>query len=581
MKYLNFLLQSLFKKIRSWYRSEDSYATADLEDVFSEAESPRIDPNRGTVFWTSENGEQLTTRIRWLAVVAFVVVLVFIGQLWRLQVQKGQAFAIEGQYNRLTQTPIFSQRGAIYGRQGTRLAWSNATSTKSYLTRSYATTTGLAHVLGFVQYPRRDDSGNFFRTETSGQSGVEKGLQDLLSGTNGTKIVEVNALGHTVSESVAAPPREGEDVELSIDAELQHELFSLVESTAEERGFSAGAGVIMDVHTGELLALVSFPEYSPNNILESSHAYLANLVANSNEPFLNRATAGQFTPGSSIKPFVAAAALEEGVVTPQTEIVSTGQLRIENPYQPGTYTIFQDWKAHGPVNLREAIAVSSNVYFYQVGGGYEDQPGLGITRLAEYARGFGFGRKTGIEGLSETNGIVPTPDWKEKNFSGEPWRLGDTYNTAIGQYGFQVTPLQITRAIASIANGGELPKPTLLNNPDPELTEVSKDIDPEVYQVIREGMRLAVSNSEGTASGLNMDSPRVAAKTGTAELGSGQETGVNSWVTGFFPYEAPHYAFSVVMADGPRSNVIGGVYVMRRLLEWMRINRPDYLETAL
>ncbi len=567
------------KDVKKRFGSQDkAVSTAKFESVFVDEQAPVKDPSRGTVFWTSANGKRLQNRIIMLGVVTFLVAIVFVGQLWRLQVTQGQAMAIEGEHNTLSQTPVFARRGAITDRQGKQLAWSESTSSKRYFTRSYATSTaGLGHLLGHVSYPKRDDNGNFYRTEVEGQEGVEASLQDRLAADTGAKIVETNALGEVTSESTVANPQAGDNIELTVDAGVQQKLFSLIKETATDRGFAGGAGVLMDVHSGELLAATSYPEFDPAKLTDGERGYVKSLTKNNTRPFLNRVSAGRFTPGSIVKPFMALAALEEGVITPRTEIVSTGQLRIENPYEEDTYTIFEDWDAHGAVNMREALAVSSNVYFYQIGGGHEDQPGLGIDNISRYSHAFGLGEETGIEEFSEEEGVIPTPEWKRANFDGEPWRLGDTYNTAIGQYGYQVTPLQMVRAVSGIATDGILPKPVLQRDAQTQQESVSESINSEHYQVVREGMRRAVT--DGTASGLDAGFVEIAAKTGTAELG-GKEAGVNSWVIGFFPYDNPRFAFTVVMADGPRSNVIGGVYVMRRLVNWMQQNRSSYLQPA-
>jgi cell division protein FtsI/penicillin-binding protein 2 len=172
--------------------------------------------------------------------------------------------------------------------------------------------------------------------------------------------------------------------------------------------------------------------------------------------------------------------------------------------------------------------------------------------------------------------LISTPEWKEKHFAGEPWRVGDTYHTVIGQYGVQVTPLQILRGIVAIANGGRLISPTVLKSPDGLAANGTVlSIDPEHLRVVREGMSL--SAREGTAKGLNTPAVEIAAKTGTAELGETRER-VNSWVTGFYPYQNPHYAFVVVMEKGSRHNTIGATFVMRQMIDWMQINAPEYLK---
>jgi len=264
-------------------------------------------------------------------------------------------------------------------------------------------------------------------------------------------------------------------------------------------------------------------------------------------------------------------------VSPSTTVLSEEQMLVPNPYDPDNPSYFSDWKAHGNVNVRRALAMSSNIYFYQVGGGYTPtgQEGIGITKLEEYFRMFGFGSAVNDPLLGGLSGTIPNPKWKEEVFDGEPWRLGDTYFTSIGQYGVQVTPVQVARAVAALANGGRLLQPTLNTTDAVFVTRTIESIDQAHFDTVRAGMRDAVV--DGTAKGLNIPETAVAAKTGTAELGVSKAR-VNSWVTGFWPYEEPKYAFVIVMEQGSRSNLIGGVAVMRRVFDWMRVYAPEWLE---
>ena len=306
----------------------------------------------------------------------------------------------------------------------------------------------------------------------------------------------------------------------------------------------------MDIRNGEIIALTSYPEYSSQVLTDGTNDELIeHYISNENTPFLNRATLGLYTPGSIVKPFVALGALNEGIILPEDKILSTGSIRIPNPYDPELFTIFSDWKAHGLVDIRDAISVSSNVYFYEVSGGFEDQEGLGIEKLEAYINAFDIGKRTDLLGLSEVEGVIPNPEWKKENFEDGLWRLGDTYNTAIGQYGFQVTPLQMVRAIAGVAYDGLLVTPKIDINQKTSLEDISLDIDKKHFDVVKSGMRQSVT--EGIATGVNLPFVDVAAKTGTAELGVSKQF-VNSWITGFFPYKSPRYAFVVVMEQGPR-----------------------------
>jgi penicillin-binding protein 2 len=496
-----------------------------------------------------------------------------------LQILQGPAYAARSISNTLRQIPVFGERGKILDRNGEVLA-SNDSS------RVYAKMPGLAHILGYVGYPTDKDLKNTNDLSTKeyvGKAGAEQIFNDDLRGVPGTKIVEVDARGNVDSENIYQPPLPGASVTLSIDSRIQSQMYKYIEEVAKNHSFTGGAGLIMDLRNGEIIAMTSYPEYDANILSDGADkSYISTIINdNQNKPFLNRALSGIYTPGSVVKPIMAIAALNEHVITPEKEILSTGQIAIQNPYDKTKQTVFKDWKAHGLVDVRHAIAFSSDVYFYEVGGGYKDQPGLGILNIEKYLRMFGFGEKTGIELSGEGIGTIPSPEWKAANFDGEPWYLGNTYHTAIGQYGVGVTPLQMIRGIAAVANGGILLKPTILKS-DEKISAgalpsgaTKINLDPSLFQIAREGMRL--SATIGTGSGLNTPAVSVASKTGTAELGV-SKANVNSWVEGFYPYENPHYAFMIVMEHGPVTNTIGGVYVMRQLLDWMSIYTPEMLK---
>jgi penicillin-binding protein 2 len=226
--------------------------------------------------------------------------------------------------------------------------------------------------------------------------------------------------------------------------------------------------------------------------------------------------------------------------------------------------------------MRKALAVSSDVYFYIIGGGYEGQRGLGIDRLNHWFRYFGFGEPVGILLPGEVPGVVPGREWKEETF-GESWLLGNTYHTAIGQYGFTATLLQALRAVAALGNGGTLLTPTFLKSNETPVSG-SLELDRQALQVIREGMRKAVEPG-GTAQGLAMPYLHIAAKTGTAEVGATKSL-VNSWTIGFFPEENPQYAFALVMEKGPRENLFGAVSVFRTSLDTLYRDHRDMFQNG-
>ena len=509
-----------------------------------------------------------------LGVLFLCIAALFGGRLWHIQIVEGSTYAERSRGNFLRTTPIFAERGGIIDRTGEPLAWNEPTPEHpEFLARRYTTRAGSAHLIGFLKYPSKDAAGFYYRNDFKGVAGAEREYNEALTGTNGVRTVELDVAGTTVSESEVRPARHGADLTLSVDARLSETLYELLMERIRAVGFAGGAAVLMDVSNGEIIALTSAPEYNPQTLSDGADApRIAGFVHDSRMPFLDRASAGLYAPGSLVKIFLAPGALAEGVITPDKKILSTGSISIPNPYAPERESVFTDWKAHGWVDMRHALAVSSDVYFYEIGGGFAAQRGLGIGLMEKYFRLFGLGEPLADPLLGQTSGTIPNPEWKKRFFPHDPWRIGDTYHTAIGQYGMLTTPLQIVRAIAAVANGGNLIEPTLFQNETKSGRQLS--LSDEAFRIVREGMRLAVT--EGTANGLMLPFISVAAKTGTAEVGISKKR-VNSWVTGFFPSAAPRYAFVVLLERGPRENTIGGVYVMRQFFEWLAVNAPAYL----
>lgn len=508
------------------------------------------------------------------------IVLVYSYKTWSLQVVHGQDFSKISQENTLDHSLVFADRGIVYDRNNIPLIWNEKTDESSdFSLRKYIQKQGFGNLLGYIKYPKKDSSGFYFSESFEGFGGVEQYYDDEIKGENGLKIIETNALQEIVGNNTIKEPKTGNSLYLSIDSELQEFMYKTISEIAGQVGFKGGAGIIMDVNTGEILAMTSYPEYDSNILTDGSDKEKINSLLN--DPaniFLNRATKGLYTPGSIMKPYVALAALNEGVVAENREILSTGELVVPNPYDPSNPSIFTDWKAHGYVNVRSALAYSSNIYFYEVGGGFapDNQKGVGITKLEEYYRTFGFGDDIDDELLGGQSGTIPNPKWKAENFDGDDWRVGDTYFTSIGQYGLQVTPMQVIRAVSAIANGGTLIEPTVKLHDSVTILRKIDNISDYNFKIVQEGMRDAVLY--GTAKGLNMPNVEVAAKTGTAELGI-TKARVNSWAIGFFPYQNPKYAFAVVLEQGSRTNLIGGVATMRRILDWISIYKPEYFKS--
>jgi penicillin-binding protein 2 len=508
----------------------------------------------------------------------FLIVLFAFGwKAWALSVAHGPEYLAVADKNRRAEDIIFSERGIIYDRTGAKLAWNEADPAAPdapFPLRKYISQSGFGQLLGYVSYPKKDASGNYWEDHFIGKAGAEETYNTALEGIHGARLSETDALGKVQADVEVRKPEAGKDMTLSIDAGVQHALYENIAATASKSGFQGGAGVIMDVQTGEVLALASYPEYDSQIMSDGDDvAAIRSYMASTQKPFLNRVVSGLYTPGSIVKPFVAIGALETGVIAPEKQILSTGSISIPNPYIPGRKTVFKDWKAHGWTDMVHAIAVSSDVYFYAVGGGYGDQRGIGILNIEKYLRLFGISQKTGIDMRGEAEGVIPNPDWKATYFTEDStWRIGNTYHTAIGQYGTQVTPIQMARAAAGIATG-ELPVPHIQKDAVASTTPIA--VSAEHLAVVRRGMREGALT--GTAKGLNLGAVEVAAKTGTAELGATKQA-VNSWVIGFFPYQHPRYAFALVMEHGKAGTPTGATYVMRQVMDWMAANAPEYLE---
>lgn len=505
-----------------------------------------------------------------LAAALGLLFLLLIFRAGSLELVNGKAFAEQSTYNSLQTVTLFAPRGTITDIHGVVLA-ENVTQPGGRVLRHYPLP-ALGQIIGYVSYPKKDSSGNYYDTSETGIAGLEAQFDTLLAGKNGQILTETDALGTVRSEGVIVPAVGGGTLSLSLDANLEKLFARAIASTAREMGFIAGAGVIFDVHTGAIRAIVSYPSYDPNVMSNGRDSdTIAAYNTDPGHPFLDHAVQGVYTPGSIVKPFVASGALTDGTISPNTVIDDPGFISLPDPYHPGKKFIYKGWKALGPVDVRKAIAWSSDVFFYTVGGGFGNQKGLGIDRLDYWYRQFGLGTSTGIALPEEAGGLIPTPLWKQATFK-EPWYLGDTYFTAIGQYSMQVTPLQMARAIAVVANGGKLLTPTLRASDTPAYSTVP--IDPDALAVVREGMRRGVT--QALAQAINLPYISVAAKTGTAQTGTRNQYD-NAWVEGFFPYEDPQYAFAVVLERGPSGAGEQAVNVMQKLFDSLYAENSVYV----
>ena len=367
-----------------------------------------------------------------------------------------------------------------------------------------------------------------------GYSGLEEKLDIFLRGEKGGQQIEVDNRGRQVRILGYRPPFVGKDVQTTLDLELQQIADGLLQN-------KKGAVVIMDIKTGEVLVMSSAPAFDPNVFIDRKDKRALNYFLTSEDaPLFNRATSGRFPPGSVFKVVTAAAALKMKKVSPSTVFVCTGKLKVGN-------RDFKCWLQHGPQDFYQAVAHSCDTYFYQLG------LLAGADAMTNMAREFGLSSPTGIDLPQEAQGFVPSRMWK-RLVRFENWYDGDTVNFAIGQGFVLVTPLQLARMMAAVANGGYLVTPRVtraigdvaIESKEPKKINISK----EDLDIIKNALRLPVLLESGTAHVLNIEGLEICAKTGTAQVSGGESHG---WVAGFFPFHQPKYAFCILLENAGSS----------------------------
>ena len=461
----------------------------------------------------------------------------------------------------------------------TRLSDFSGITIKKNAVRQYSDGSYFSHILGYVGRVSEADlkSGADFSTmDYVGKSGVEQTYDTGLRGLNGAVEMEIDSISRLKKEKKTREEISGNNVVLTIDAGLQKKIAeSLVFQLENTPSANGAAAVALNPKTGAILALVSLPSYD-NNIFSTSASMEAysDLERDPQRPFFNRALTGQYPSGSSIKPFVAVAALEEKTITKNTTIVSTGAISIINQYNPDIVYTFRDWKegGHGATNVVKAIAESVNTFFYTIGGGHGDIEGLGSARIKRYLNLFGFGGKTSVDLPGEKEGLVPDREWKEKTLK-ENWVLGDTYNFSIGQGNLLVTPLQLAVGYAALANGGTLLKPRIVEkiiDKDKKVlyeaqSEKIRDnfISGKNLEIARMGMREAVLS--GSARRLADLSVAVAGKTGTAQAPGSADS--HAWFASFAPYDNPEIVLVILVEHGGEGSQTAAP-VAREVYQW-------------
>jgi len=435
--------------------------------------------------------------------------------------------------------------------------------------RGYSKTTpSLSHVLGYMgkinktDYKTHKDLG-YQRNDQIGQTGIERSAENILRGTPGELILEVDARGNELSIVSKTNSVAGQNIKLTIDLDLQEYIETKTKTLLNTLELTRASVVAIDPRDGAIRAMVSLPTFDSNDFADGidSKTYSA-LAEDKNKPLFPRATSGEFAAGSTFKPFVTYAALAENIISPTTKILSTGGIRV------GLW-FFPDWRAggHGLIDARQAIANSVNTYYYIIGGGYEDITGLGVARIRKYAERFGFNQLTGIDLPSESDGFIPSKQWKEEA-KGERWYIGDTYNLSIGQGDLLVTPLQLAVATSTIANNGTRVKPYLLENQ--ANTWPLENLDLEAIKVVQEGMRGTVTY--GSARRLSLINPPIAGKTGTAQA-PGTDLN-NAWFISYGPYEDPNLVIVVLIEEGGEGSSTAAP-LAGDIFEWWFKNRVE------
>lgn len=435
--------------------------------------------------------------------------------------------------------------------------------------RTYLLGPAASHLIGYLGKPTQPElNQGYAPTDTIGRSGLEAQYETVLKGRNGRREVERDSQNRTLRVIATEASIPGQNLRLTIDAELQTRLAEELDRMVRQLKAPGGAGIALDPRNGEILALVSSPHFDPNALTRGvSPDEFQRWTQDPQLPLFSRAVSGEYPSGSTIKPVIAAAALEERVITPSTVVVSTGGLTIGQWF-------FPDWKAggHGPTSVSRAIADSVNTFFYTVGGGTEQFRGLGIDRMTAYARRFGLGRRLGIDLPGEADGFLPSKEWKER-VKQERWYIGDTYHFAIGQGDLLVTPLQLATATAAVANGGTVYRPQLVRALTEPAGRVLSEFKPDVLErravspasltTVRQGMRQAVEG--GSAQSLASLPVPVAGKTGTAQFGDGQRT--HAWFTSFAPFTDPSLVLTVLVEGGGEGHA-AALPVARNVLSW-------------
>lgn len=457
--------------------------------------------------------------------------------------------------------------------------------------RSYVQAEIFSHLIGYTSVISEDElkqkeEEHYEPNDFIGKYGLELSYEEFLRGVNGRQQVEVDAKGREIRAIGTVDPIPGSTLKLSIDNELQQQIYKSFKKIGNS---VKGAAVALNPKTGEVLALLSVPGFDNNLFAHGiSSVDYQKLTSDRNLPLFNRAIAGTYPPGSTVKPMVGLAALEYNIVNPSTLINDKGVLVIPNQFDPAISYNFYGWKRDGLglVNVKSAIAKSSDIYFYTVTGGHPSSSveGMGPERLADFYRRFNLGKVTGIDLLGEKAGLVADPAWKAEYFKGDKilskWYLGDTYHIGIGQGDMLTTPLQVSLWTAAIANNGVGYKPYIVKEIidskgksvySPSLEKIISNIGSEEnIRTVQAGMRQTIL--DGSARQLQSLSISSAGKTGTSQFDGSDPSRTHAWYTSYAPYEDPQIVITILVEAGGEGNA-AAVPIAGEALNWWSQHR--------
>jgi len=454
-----------------------------------------------------------------------------------------------------------------------------------HLTRDYKEGPIFSHIIGYTGKANSEEikkEPDFYSSFSQcGRAGIESFYEKILRRDPGKMKIMKDAKGNIISQEIVSSPKSGGNLVLWIDGDLQRKITEELAKRIADLGVKKAVAVAINPQTGGILSLVSLPSYDNNVFSLGDENKIKEYFNDKNNPLFNQAVYGFYLPGSTIKPFLAIGALEEKIVSPEKQFICGEKIEIVDRWNPKKVWTFKDWAVHGVVDMRKALAESSNIYFYTIGGGYKDQKGLGPSNIKKYLELFGWNKKTGIDLPNEKEGFIPSPEWKKETLK-SGWVDGDTYLLSIGQQYVKISPMEMALSYVPIANNGRMYQPQLVKSIIDDEGKIIQEFNPKLIKenffdlenlkVVREGMRHAVTGENAPlASGKSLnDLPvAVALKTGTAQTYQDQKGNwhYTVWVNVFAPYENPEILLTIMIDDVDQLSLVT-LPVAKEVLNW-------------